>query len=181
MPQRSRVMSDEQETPSPLTLGETDEVIEIEDGATLNDLSLRMAQQGSRFVDIVSRHLDPPVYDTDDFALALKRLALSSKRARIRIMVIDARPLITSGHRLIELASRLPSFIEIRAPGRQHRGFNEALLLVDNTGYIQRQFSDHFAGQANFSDRRVGASMRERINDMWERGVPETRFRRLHI
>ncbi|MGB1884072.1 MAG: acyltransferase [Gammaproteobacteria bacterium] len=162
-------------------LGETDQLIEIANGSMLTALSSRMAEQSSRYIDIVSRHLDPPAYDNDQFVAAVKRLALSSKHARIRIMIIDARPLITTGHRLIELASRLPSFIEIRAPGRQHRGFNEAILLVDNLAYIHRQFSDHFEGQANFSDRRVGASLRERINDMWARGVPETRFRRLHI
>ena len=95
-------------------LGETDQLIEIANGSMLTALSSRMAEQSSRYIDIVSRHLDPPAYDNERFVAAVKRLALSSKHARIRIMIIDARPLITTGRRLIELASRLPKI------GRAH-------------------------------------------------------------
>lgn len=162
-------------------LGSDDTLFEINDKEIFARLSLAMASQCTRHLDIVSRHLDPQIYDTDEFGAAIKRLALENRRARIRLLVVDARPLITSGHRLIELASRLPSYIEIRAPGRTHRGFNEALMLADKDGYIYRQFSDRFEAQVNFADRQVVKVWHDRFEDMWERGTPETRFRRLHI
>jgi hypothetical protein len=173
-------MSEEPQT-SALKLGEDNLLVEIDTRETLAWHTLSMAQQCSRHLDIVSRHLDPQLYDTDDFSAAVKRLALSRRRARVRIMVIDARPLVSKGHRLIDLCNRLPSFVEMRAPGRQHRSYNQAVMLVDGHGYIHRQFSDRFEAQANFADRRVASSMGDRFEDMWERGVPETRFRRLHI
>ena len=169
------------DAPLPEKLGEDAELIEIVERDDLARYSLAMAEQCRRKLDIVSRHLDPVLYDTDEFCAALKRLALGGRRAQIRLWIIDARPLITTGHRLVDLSNRLPSFVEIRAPGRQHRGFNEALMLADNQGYIHRQFSDRFEAQANFADRRVAAILGERFDDLWERGLPETRFRRLHI
>lgn len=162
-------------------LGEDAGELEVVERDQVADLSLAMANQASRYIDIVSRHLDPLLYDNDEFAEAIKQLALRSRRARIRLLIIDARPLITTGHRLIDLASKLPSFIEIRAPARHHRGFNEAFLLADNIGYIHRQFSDRFEASIDFADRSVSANLRDRFSTMWERATPEVRFRRLHI
>lgn len=162
-------------------LGETDAEIEIEDSALLLEASLAMATQCYRNLDIVSRHLDPLIYDNEEFASAVKQLALRNRRARIRLFIIDSRPLISRGHRVVELAQRLTSFIEIRCPARQHRDFNEAILLADNIGYIHRRFSDRFEATMNFSDKRAGKALGERIDDLWERGQPDPNFRRLML
>ncbi len=162
-------------------LGQDSGEIDIEGRDHLIALSLAMVSQCRRRLDLVSRHLDPDVYDNDAFVEAVKQLALDHRQARIRLLIIDARPLINQGHRLIELANRLPTFIDVRAPAAQHKGFNEAFLVADNEGYIHRQFSDRFDGQADFADRRLTAGYIDRFENMWERGVPETRFRRLHI
>ena len=55
------------------------------------------------------------------------------------------------------------------------------MLIADNTGYIHRQFSDRFDGAASFNDKRMAASLNDRFEEMWERGLPDTNFRRLHI
>jgi hypothetical protein len=162
-------------------LGVSDEVVDIDERATLAALSLAMASQCSRQLDIVSRHLDPPIYDDDDFVAAVKGLALGSRRARIRLLVTDTRPLLARGHRLLDLAARLSSFIALRVPAPVHKDFNEAILLADNQGYIHRRHADRFEGNANFSDRRTCAALSERFEEMWERGAPDPNFRRLHI
>ncbi|MEQ8231563.1 MAG: acyltransferase [Gammaproteobacteria bacterium] len=162
-------------------LGVSDELVEFAERATLAALSQAMVAQCRRRLDIASRHLDPAVYDDDAFVEAVKQLVLGSRRARVRLFVIDSRPLLSRGHRLIDLAGRLSSFIELRGPAPQHKEFNEALLLADNQGYIHRQFSDRFEGKANFSDRRGVAALAERFDEMWERGTPDPNFRRLHI
>jgi hypothetical protein len=162
-------------------LGETAAPLAFEDRAVLAAISLSMARQCRRSLTIVSRHLDPAVYDNDAFTEAVKELALNNRAAQIRLFIVDSRPLISTGHRLLDLSSRLPSYIKVRAPSRQHRQFNEAILVADNTGYIHRQFSDRFEGTADFNDRRIAAGLVDRIEEMWERGVPDTNFRRLHI
>ncbi len=162
-------------------LGVSDERLDIDAGTTLAAVSLAMAAQCSRELDIVSRHLDPAIYDDDDFVAAVKRLALGSRRARIRLLVTDSRPLLARGHRLLDLAARLSSFIELRVPAPQHKDFNEAMLLADKQGYIHRRHADRFDGNANFSDRRTCAALSERFEEMWERGAPDPNFRRLHI
>jgi hypothetical protein len=171
----------ESSTSSLPTLGESAELIEVDTRDQLASLSLAMASQCRRSLDIVSRHLDPELYDNEAFSEALKRCALNNHRVQIRIFIIDARPLLSRGHRVLELANRLPSSVVPRAPARQHKNFNEAYLIADKIGYIQRQFSDRFEAQVDFFDRRLATSLAARFELMWQHGVPETRFRRLHI
>jgi hypothetical protein len=162
-------------------LGETATPLAIDRRTVLAAVSLAMARQCRQSLVIVSRHLDRAIYDNDDFAEALKNMALNNRHADIRVFIVDSRPLISTGHRVLELSSRLPSFIEVRAPARQHKQFNEAILIADNTGYIHRQFSDRFEGTADFNDKRIAVGLADRVEEMWERGVPDTNFRRLHI
>ena len=167
--------------PHDAVLGETAVTFDIEDRAALAAVSLSMARQCAQTLTIVSRHLDPSIYDNAPFAEAVKDMALSNRYARIRLFVVDSRPLVSTGHRVLELSGRLASFIETRAPSRLHRRFNEAILVADNLGYIHRQFSDRFEGTASFCDKRVATGLATRIEEMWARGVPDTNFRRLHI
>ncbi len=167
--------------PDDAVLGDTALTFDIEERAALVAVSLSMARQCAQTLTIVSRHLDPAIYDNDPFADAVKDMVLNNRYARVRLLIIDSRPLISTGHRMLELSTRLASFIEIRAPSRLHKRFNEAILVADNLGYVHRQFSDRFEGTASFSDKRVAKGLAARIDEMWERGVPDTNFRRLHI
>ena len=162
-------------------LGGTAEPLTFDDHTSLAVISVMLAQQCRQSLIIVSRHLDPAIYDNEAFADALKNMALKNRTAQIRLFIIESRLLISTGHRVLELSSRLPSYIEIRAPAPQHKQFNEAILVADNTGYVHRQFSDRFKGTADFNDRRIAARLVDRIEEMWERGVSDTNFRRLHI
>ncbi|MBI4693723.1 MAG: hypothetical protein HY749_06855 [Gammaproteobacteria bacterium] len=166
--------------PTPV-LGRDDDEFEIADRETLAAMSLALASQARRSIDLISRQLDPTIYDDEDFAGAVKNLALSSPQARVRILVLDPGALVTKGHRLLELAQRLSSFISIRRPAPEDREFNEAWLVVDGTGYIHRRFSDRHEAQANFNDKRHAQLLSNRLEDLWYRASPDPNFRRLHL
>lgn len=162
-------------------LGVTAGASEQDGRDALRATCLALASQARRTLDIVSRHLDPALYDNEPFAEAVKRLALGHRAARVRLFILDPRPLVGQGHRLIELAQRLSSFIDIRIPARQHREFNEAWLSADHTGYAHRQFSDRYAAEVDFNGRRRAAALAERLDEMWERGQRDANLRRLHL
>lgn len=168
------------ELPTPI-LGRDDEEFAIADRETLATMSLALAGQARQSIDIVSRHLDPPLYDNEAFAAAVKNLVLSSQRARVRILVVDTTPIIAQGHRLLELAQRLSSYIAIRRPAPEDKDFNEAWLAVDGSGYIHRRFADRFEAQANFNDKRQAQLLSNRLEELWYRAGPDPNFRRLHL
>ncbi len=162
-------------------LGHSAGVFEITAREHLAAVSLALAEQAERSLDIVSRHLDPLIYDTEPFVAAVRRLVLGSRHARVRLLLLDSRPLVAQNHRLIELALKLTSYVAIRVPAAQHKQFNEALLIADGMGYVQRTFSDRYEAVASFADRRVATRLSDRYEELWTRALPDPNFRKLHL
>ncbi|MGH8580938.1 MAG: hypothetical protein ACREVK_12760 [Gammaproteobacteria bacterium] len=162
-------------------LGETAELFRVKSSEELRRASLRLVQQCKRRLDLVSRHLDPAVYDSAEFQDALKRLARRSRHAQIRIVILDPQPLVSGGHRVLDLAQRLSSVVHLRVPAEEHRHFNEAFLVADGTGVIYRKLSDRFQGTVNFSDRSEALELQRRFEEIWDKALPDPNFRRLGL
>ncbi|MFM8330502.1 MAG: hypothetical protein ACKN9T_02310 [Candidatus Methylumidiphilus sp.] len=147
----------------------------------LRRLTVALAGQARRHLDIVSRALMPSVYADPEFIAVAKRLALS-KRGQIRIIVLNPEALIAQdGHRLVELAMRVSSHMQIRRPGPDHLDFNEALLLADRLGIIHCKLSDRYDGVANFRAPQRAAELAERFAALWENAALIPHFRRLML
>lgn len=147
----------------------------------LGDLSAQLAGQARRSLEIVSRDLDPRVYDQAPFLVAIRRLATSARQARIRVLVREVEPAVKPDHRLIELARRLSSFIEIRRLGDDDREFNEAFLLVDQIGFLRRPTGDGFEAEGSFHDPLRTRELLRAFDDLWSRARADANLRRLHI
>jgi hypothetical protein len=162
-------------------LGETRDVVEVGSSGELREAVLALVGQGRRSVEIVSRHLDPAIYDTVELVEALKALVLASSRALVRVLVQDARPLVRDGHRLVALAQRLPTFLQLRVPAPAHKDFNQALLIVDETGYVHRQLADRYEGTTCFNGPLLARDLRRTFETLWASAEPDPNLRALRI
>ncbi|MGH8582999.1 MAG: hypothetical protein ACREWG_09460 [Gammaproteobacteria bacterium] len=162
-------------------LGETRTLIGLSGSADNRELAIRMAAQCRRGIDIVSRHLDPAVYDEQAFVTAVKAMVLTHTRSRVRILVLNTALLVQRGHRLLELAIQLSSFIELRTPAPEHREFNAAILVADQLGFIYRPLSDRYAGNASFCARKTARGLTQRFDELWQYAVPDPNLRRLQV
>lgn len=162
-------------------LGETREGIDLESGAENYEVSVAMAQQARISLEIASRSLDAPVYDQPAFVEAIKALALGHHRARVRILVQEIQPILTRGHRLLELATRLSSFIELRIPSKQFGNFNQAWLIADDTGYIFRELADRYQGLASFNDPGQARYLARQFDKMWEVAEQDPNLRSMKL
>jgi hypothetical protein len=162
-------------------LGETPGVIEVTSGDEARDAALALARQARQGIDIVSRHLDPRLYDTPELIEALKALALGSRRTRVRVLVQDVLPILRDGHRLVALAQRIPTYVHIRVPAPQHQDFNRAFLVADGTGYLHRELADRFEGTVSFYDLPTARDLLRQFEPLWEAAEPELSLRVLGI
>lgn len=147
---------------------------------TLHATSL-MLEQTQNTLDIFSRDLDPELYDRQTSLDALSRLCLRNRKARIRLLVQEPDIAVKRGHRLIELARRLSSSIEIRQPHLDYRYFNEAFLVADECGLVHRALSDRFEGTANFYNPVETRRKLDFFTEVWERSEQNQEFRRLYL
>jgi hypothetical protein len=168
-------------SPEDLTLGISAGPFELARSDALAATVLQLAGQSRRSIDIVSRHLDPVLFDQGAFIQAVKRLVLGSRRAEVRLLLLDPGPVARRGHRLLELAQFLSDFIHVRVPSPVHREFNEAWLVADATGYVYRPMSDRFEATVDFNDRHQASQLVARFNEIWERAQPDPNQRRLSL
>ncbi len=162
-------------------LGETTARVRVDTAAENLACALSMARQCRRLLDISSRHLDPMIYDTAEFVAAVRELARRSRYTQIRILVHSPGQLVARGHRLLEVAQALSSFIQVRVPGDEHRDFNEAMLIADRCGYIHRPLADRHEAAADFNDPQTCTDLLRRFDIVWEAADPDPNFRRLHV
>jgi len=162
-------------------LGETNELLKIatreENSQAANHLVLQTGQK----LSLISRELDPEIYNTPEFVEAVKQLILKNKFAEIRILVAEPQIIVRRGHRLVDLAGNLSSFIQLRKTPKKFNTFNENILIVDEVGYLHRDNDERYEAKINFNDRRQSKVLLEQFDEIWEESKPDPNLRRVHL
>lgn len=140
-------------------------------------VALALSEQARLSLDLYSRDLEPLLYDNDAFYEAVKQLALSSPRSRVRILLADSSLVVKRGHRLLRLAQRLSSSIEIRKPHSDYKEFNQTFLLADARGYLHRFHSDRYEGNADFNAPLKARELGNFFTEVWDKSLPDPELR----
>lgn len=164
-----------------LILGESAGAIDIATSDDNRRAALALASQAQRTLHIFSRDLDAPVYDSVPFVDAVATLATRSRYSFVHILLHDAERISRHGHRLLALFYRLDSKIKLRKPSHEHKDFNEAFLVADETGILHRRIADRYDGNVDFKARRKARDLVKFFNDVWGRSEPFAELRRLHL
>lgn len=143
--------------------------------------SLSLARQAVRSLDILSYDLDAPLYDQMDFVMAVKQFCLQSRQSQVRILLHNNERVQKQGHRLVDLARRVPSRISIRRPHPDYLQRQENFLLADRTGHLIRRLYSRYQGEVNFSDRLGSERWVDFFNEIWNCSEPDIDLRRLDI
>jgi predicted GNAT family N-acyltransferase len=126
-----------------------------------------------REVAIWTRDLDPAIYDAAEALEEFRRIALGGRGARLRVILLDPRAPLSLGHRLVALAQRLPSSIELRTPGEeQERQYPGAFLLNDRGGYFFRTDGSRPDGAGSTCNPGRHAQLLGLFDAAWERALP---------
>lgn len=109
-------------------------------------------------------------YASTDELAELRRIAISGRGALIRVLLHDPAATLRNDHRLIALAQRLPSAIQIRTPIEEaDLAYISAYLLNDTGGYLFLPEADRAHGRAARHDRASQAPLRQHFDTVWDR------------
>lgn len=162
-------------------LGEHSGPVILRDLAGNRDAVLALIGQATRSIHIYTRDLEPPLYDDAAIEHALSTVARRGRHSHVHIIVQDSARAVQQGHRLITLAQRLSSYVQIRNPGRDHMDYNGAFLIADGAGLLRRNLADRYEGFVDFNDRLAARELDRYFRDVWEHGRPDPQLRRLLI
>ena len=128
-----------------------------------------------------------PLLGNDAYASAeelaqLRRIAISGRGAQIRILLHDPAAALRNDHRLIALAQRLPSAIQVRMPVEEaDLAYISAYLLNDAGGYLFLPEADQPQGRAALHDRASQAPLQQHFDAVWERAERASVLQKLDI
>lgn len=140
-----------------------------------------LVSQARRMIDLFTPDLEPALYDQAPFIDALSQLAVGNPRARVRILAKDFERTVKEGHRLVELARRLSSYVELRKVHSDYQENNETFLLVDDYGLLHRRHAARFEGTFSCKAPLEVRRLRAFFNEVWDRSEPDADLRRLHL
>jgi predicted GNAT family N-acyltransferase len=131
---------------------------------------------------VLVRELHPLLLDDTACLVEVRRLAISGRGASIRIIAQDLTRAIQEGTRLLELAQRLPSVIEMRRPVElPDLEYPSAFMCVDSRGYLFRQLAYELEADGSTYAPGRHAELMRLFEEIWERSEPWPELRALGI
>jgi predicted GNAT family N-acyltransferase len=128
-----------------------------------------------------------PSLGTDHYASAeelgeIRRIGLSGRGAQIRILLHDPATALRNDHRLIALAQRLTTAIQIRTPLEEvDLAYASSYLLNDVGGYLFLPEADKPQGRGARHDRPSQAPLQQHFDEVWERAELATVLQMLNL
>jgi len=162
-------------------MSESDFTTGITYPAPFCDYAVALCDDALRHLCILSPQLDHAAFDNSPLVEAITALARRSRQAQIRILVSDVRAMVTRGHRLLQLARRLPSTVHIRKLAEHPDWKQETIVIKDRDGVLYKPGgSDHNA----FYEPDSRASTQRHLDmfdGLWRFSAEDAELRSLHL
>lgn len=153
----------------------------LEGHSALTVWSLALVPLGLRRLRILSTALAPEVYDSDALRDALLAFATRHPQAEVQILVREPATLVPGRHRLVALARRLPSIVQLREllPGSSTP--DDELLITDDGGVLCWSHGRPPRGHGIRHAPRETRQLAEAFDALWTQSREIVELRRLSL
>jgi hypothetical protein len=133
------------------------------------DAACELARSAKLHLNILSYAFEREIYGHSDFVRAVQLLATRHSKARVRILIHSPEWASRSGHRLVELARRLSSFIELRGL-QQDRHLTNEVLIADERALLYRESPDDLIARYKPEAPQEARPWLRRFEGLWAGG-----------
>ncbi|MDT8310337.1 MAG: hypothetical protein RQ732_02715 [Methylophaga sp.] len=141
----------------------------------------QLIQQAKREICFFAPSLDKHLLDNEEALTAISAFARDSRFSKVRLLVHSSRDAVNQSHRLLPLAQRLSSHIEIHECAREDHDQVYLCLLVDDFATLFCSDPLRYQGYMAAADRAQNLQLRQHFEVIWARSHPDPQSRRLHI
>jgi hypothetical protein len=129
----------------------------------------QLAAGAERMLSIYTPDLEPGIYDDEQFLEVVKRLVLSKRYARVRVLISKPSRTNRNGNRLVALGRRLNTYIEFRNVDEKFREkHQEAYLIADDNALLFRASSGKWEGIAGTHEPQIAGRQLEIFDEIWD-------------
>jgi hypothetical protein len=144
-----------------------------------DELAVELCAGAARSVCILSPELDREVFDSVALVEVLSALARLSRQTEVRILVQDVGKLVGRGHRLVQLARRLPSTVRIQRLAEHPNWNGETIVIRDRDGVLYKPGGSDHEGFYEPSSRASTQGYLELFEELWRYSVQDPELRAL--
>ncbi len=131
--------------------------------------SLQVVESSRREVLLLSKTLDPAIYDNELFYQGILDLARRDRNVQVKILVKDIKPLVQHGHRILNLARRLSSKIEIRKLLIKPEKDSITYLIGDRKHLLYMHEDQVYNGFVNYEAAQESKSLADEFTYLWDK------------
>ena len=135
----------------------------------------------TRNVRIYSQELDHALFDQEAVVEALSTFIRSGPPTRLQVLIHSSSAIISRGHRLLTLARRLDSKIEIRLVPRELADDKHCCVICDESAYWLLPDHLEYQSLSNRFDPVQAGKLAERFDYLWDRSAPDPELRTLRL
>lgn len=140
----------------------------VEYPSPFDRLVVELVESAARHIYIMSPRLDYQVFDNEDLLRALRALVRRTRQTEARILIADSRPLVTRGHRLLEMARRLPTSIQIRKLEEHPEWRGETVVIRDRDGVLFKPGDANHEAFYQPDSRAVTQQYLDQFKALWD-------------
>jgi len=159
----------------------TDYLTGVEYPKPFDELAVALCRSAAREVCILSPQLDHEVFDNPELVAALLELARGGRQTRVRVLIADSRGIMGRGHRLLELARRMPSSVMIRKLAEHPDWNGQTIVLRDRDGVLFKPGDSDHNGFCEPSSPSSARQHLELFEELWRYSVQDIELRSLSI
>lgn len=134
-----------------------------------------------RTLYLYSQHLDSSLFDNSDVIAGLSAFVRAAPPNQLKVLIHSSELAVAQGHRLVELARRLESKVEIRLVPSDASSDDRTFLCWDNTGYWLLPDYSNYSGQTNDTDPVLASRLAGDFERIWQRSVSDPELRLLGL
>lgn len=134
-----------------------------------------------RTVRIYSQLLDHVLFDQPDVVEALSEFVRAGPPTRLQILIHSNSAVVSRGHRLVELARRLDSKIQVRTVPVELATDRHTAVVCDEQSFFLMPDAENYAAFANRYDPVQALRLSERFDYLWERSRTDAELRTLRL
>jgi len=157
------------------------ELIQFDGRESAQSIALQLVQHARREICFVGQNIDANLFDNVAMIECLSQFARRNHKTNIKIVVDNTQVNVANGHRLLPLAQRLTSSIQIHKTAPQHQNENPMFLLIDDSSYLYCSNYLRYTGKACLHDVLTVRNLKQQFNEIWNHSSVDINARQIHI
>jgi len=132
-------------------------------------------------IQIYSHDLDPRILNNRETEQQLIRFIKKSRSCKVQILIYDEQRLRGIDHRLVALAQRFTSYVEIKVVAKDHHEIPFGFYLADERTMIYRNNVERYEAEKLQMPNFTIKDKSKLFDSIWQASSPASFLRALHL